>query len=347
MLADVLHTLLDSDAKATPKADSLSELEKADAEQQLIPDTRPLSLRVEEFRRTHAALKPWLDQHAWPQARCLDLLWRLWLPLAKRVQNHQQTHQGPWIQGILGGQGTGKSTLAEALVHILAEFGIRAHTLSIDDLYSRFAEREILRQSQPALRWRGPPGTHDLALGCHTLDVFRQGPATAPLALPRFDKSLHQGEGDRIAPREVTCGEVLFFEGWCVGLEPIDDARFEQPQQLPALLQDPARLSFARAMNQALKNYLPLWQRLHGLWILAAEDYRYSKMWRLEAEHRMKAQGKSGMSDADINDFVDYFWSALHPELHLQAALEDPQRAELILHLDRDHSPCRVQLQCA
>ncbi|NJL21401.1 MAG: hypothetical protein HC895_12160 [Leptolyngbyaceae cyanobacterium SM1_3_5] len=35
--------------------------------------------------------------------------------------------------------------------------------------------------------------------------------------LPRFDKSLHEGAGDRIDPERVDRADVILFEGWFVG----------------------------------------------------------------------------------------------------------------------------------
>ncbi len=52
-------------------------------------------------------------------------------------------------------------------------------------------------------------------------------------------------------------------------------------------------------MNEKLKEYEDVWKFLDKFIILTPEDYNYSKMWRMEAEHKMKAiKGPNhGLSD--------------------------------------------------
>ncbi|MFM2313125.1 MAG: hypothetical protein RLZZ04_2401, partial [Cyanobacteriota bacterium] len=90
---------------------------------------------------------------------------RLWLPVALDLASARRELNRTFIQGILGGQGTGKSTLCEILQVILSYLGFSAASLSLDDLYLTYVERQELQQREPSLIWRGPPGTHDLALG--------------------------------------------------------------------------------------------------------------------------------------------------------------------------------------
>ena len=49
----------------------------------------------------------------------LETLWNLWLPLAMQLSTQKQSLNRPLIQGILGGQGTGKTTLCQVLRLIL------------------------------------------------------------------------------------------------------------------------------------------------------------------------------------------------------------------------------------
>jgi D-glycerate 3-kinase len=101
-------------------------------------------------------------------------LWTLWLPLAMLIAAWRRSQNIPLIQGILAGQGTGKSTLASILILILGEMGYRTCSLSLDDLYKTYDDRLILKQQDPRLIWRGPPGTHDLDLGLKVLDDLHQ-----------------------------------------------------------------------------------------------------------------------------------------------------------------------------
>ncbi len=265
-------------------------------------------------------------------ADLITTLWQVWLPLAQQLGDRHQRVGRPFVQGILGGQGTGKTTLGQLLTVLLHHLGLNALNWSLDDLYKTFSDRQALQAQDPRLIWRGSPGTHDVALGIETLDQLRQPTSGQVISIPRFDKSLHHGAGDRISPEPVQNIDVILFEGWFVGFQPIDPAAFDQAP--PPIFTEADRI-FARDMNACLHDYLPLWQRLDSLWVLHLPDYRLSKQWRKQAEQQMKATGKPGMSDAEIDRFVDYFWRSLHPALFMPSVL---QTADLAINIQPDHS---------
>jgi D-glycerate 3-kinase len=260
-------------------------------------------------------------------------LWDLWLPLGLQLAQRRQDLNRPLVQGILGGQGVGKTTLAKVLGLILSKLGYNTLSLSLDDLYKTYSERVKIQQQDPRLTWRGPPGTHDVNLGIEVLDQIRQ--AQNLVSVPRFDKSAHNGMGDRTTPDVVANVDIVLFEGWFVGVRPIDPQVFEQS---PTPINTYLDREFAREMNRQLSDYLPLWQRLDHLMILYPQDYRYSLQWRKQAEHQMIATGKTGMTDSQIEDFVNYFWRALHPELFIKPLLTSPQYTDLVIEINEDHS---------
>lgn len=266
----------------------------------------------------------------------------------------------PLIQGILGGQGTGKTTLCRLLCQLLKIMGYSAVSLSLDDLYKTYLDRQQLQIQEPKLRWRGPPGTHDIQLGIDTLQQIRLGNSQQQIALPRFDKSLWAGMGDRATPELVDQPDIVFFEGWFVGVLPISEKRFlvdgitnginngftdeivdgvgvasPVENQASALSFD---LSFARYSNQQLQNYLPLWQLIDKLIMLYPNNYQYSLQWRLQAEQEMIYSGKPGMDSEKITEFVQYFWQALPPQLFLTPLTGQPTPVDLILPLDENHN---------
>ncbi len=262
-------------------------------------------------------------------------LWNLWLPLALGIATAYSEQERPLIQGILGGQGTGKTTLAHILIFILDVMGYNAITFSLDDLYKTYVDRCRLREHDPRLIWRGPPGTHDLDLGVLILDQLRQSEQKYPILIPRFDKSAWNGAGDRTDPEMVMGVDIVLFEGWFVGVRPIDPLLFATAP-LP-IVTDADRL-FARDMNDQLQHYLPLWERLDRLIVLYVNDYRLSIQWRQQAEHELIAVTQAGMSDAEIENFVKYFWKALHPELFIKPLTRNPQLVDLVIEINPDHS---------
>jgi D-glycerate 3-kinase len=263
----------------------------------------------------------------------LQVLWDLWLPLGIKLASGRQQLGHPLIQGILGGQGTGKTTMCKILSLILDHLGYRTVSLSLDDLYKTYSDRLLLTQQDPRLIWRGPPGTHDIDLGLNVLDQIRQ--LQNPVMVPRFDKSAYGGAGDRTTPEMVTNVDIVLFEGWFVGVRPINADVFDTAP--PPILTDEDR-AFARDLNLRLYDYLPLWERLDSLILLYPTDYRCSLEWRKQAEQQMIAAGKSGMSNAEIEQFVNYFWRSLHPELFIKPLVKDATVVDMVIEIHADHS---------
>ncbi|ARV59684.1 glycerate kinase [Nostocales cyanobacterium HT-58-2] len=256
-----------------------------------------------------------------------------WLSLARQFASYRQQLGRPFIQGILGAQGTGKTTMCGILCLILKQLGYRTLSLSLDDLYKTYDERLALKQKDPRLIWRGPPGTHDVELGLTVLNQIRE--CKSPVAVPRFDKSLYAGAGDRMAPEVVENVDIVLFEGWFVGVRPIDPAAFDTAPPPIFTVED---REFAREINNKLNDYLPLWELLDSLIVLHPKDYRLSLEWRQQAERQMIAAGKPGMSEQEVEPFVHYFWRSLHPELFITPLVKSPTFVDLVIEINYDHS---------
>ena len=279
-----------------------------------------------------------------PPSATLPLLWHYWLPLAQSLAHQQQKIARPFIQGLLGGQGTGKTTLGIVLNILLRHLGKTFLSISLDDLYKTYTDRQKLRDRRPDLIWRGPPSTHDIDLGMQVLQQLRDRHLDhpQPIAIPRFDKSLHNGAGDRLEPEISNGADIVLFEGWFVGMRPLPISAFRN--FVPPILSESDR-EFALECNANLYNYLPLWEYLDSLIVLVPEDYNYSLQWRLAAEHNLIAAGKSGMSDSEITQFVEYFWKALHPELFMPRMIDRDHPAscaDLVVEISRSHLPTRI-----
>jgi D-glycerate 3-kinase len=263
----------------------------------------------------------------------LQVLWDVWLPLGMKIAAQHQDSGKPFVQGILGSQGTGKTTMSRILGLILQHLGYRTLSLSLDDLYKTYSDRLALMQQDSRLVWRGPPGTHDIHLGFSVLDQIHQ--SNSPVIVPRFDKSAYGGAGDRTTSEVITNPiDIVLFEGWFVGVKPINPTAFLTAP--PPILTDADR-QFASDMNNQLKKYLPLWQKLDSLIVLYPKDYRYSLTWRKQAERQMIAAGKSGMTDPEIEEFVNYFWRSLHPELFINPLIQS-SAVNLVIEINGDHS---------
>jgi D-glycerate 3-kinase len=297
------------------------------------PTLDSITKRADLFCRFVDEIILLLKELKFPQPEAsLETLWNLWLPLTIKLINARKNQKYPLIQGILGGQGTGKTTLTIIIQLLLKKLGYSSINISIDDIYSTYAERQELLTKDNRLIWRGPPGTHDVKLGIKVLDDLRS--YKNEVAIPRFDKSLHNGQGDRISGELVTNVDIILFEGWFVGAIPVGKTAFNNAPNPIITKKD---IKFAQDMNENLKEYLPLWERLDALIVLYPINYRWSLEWRKEAEHKMIAAGKTGMNDAQIEQFVNYFWKALHPELFITPLTKNPE-TDLVIEINQNHS---------
>ncbi len=282
---------------------------------------------ISQFCQTTLSIQP---------QETLKFLWDLWLPLAMQLSSRRQQLNRPLIQGILGGQGTGKTTLAAILTLILQQLRHHTLSLSLDDLYKTYSDRLKLTQQDPRLIWRGPPGTHDVELGLTVLNQIRQ--SNFPVTVPRFDKSAYAGAGDRTEPESVAAVDIVLFEGWFVGAQPIHPTAFDTA---PSPIITDLDRAFGRDMNHQLNHYLPLWEKLDSLIVLCPTDYRLSLQWRQQAEQQMIANGKSGMTNSQIEDFVKYFWISLHPELFINPLINSTS-VDLVIEINPDHTCGKV-----
>jgi D-glycerate 3-kinase len=241
-----------------------------------------------------------------------------------RAQLARVSHR-PVVIGIQGPQGGGKTTLTRALLEALAQQEIRSAAVSIDDFYmTRGGQLEVSAAypGNPYLEHRGYPGTHDIALGANTMRQLRAGTA---LRIPVYDKSAHGGRGDRAPEREwrpITGPlDIVFVEGWMLGFEPVADS---------TITDEPLKIA-----NSKLPDY-QMWYGLIDAWVvLRALDPEYVLIWRVEAEEKMKASGKPGLSRADIEDYIRRFLPAYRTWGGAPANVPPDRKIELTIDISR------------
>ena len=211
------------------------------------------------------------------------------------------------VLAITGLQGSGKSTLAAQVVDAAARRGLRAATLSIDDVYLTRAERrELARSRHPLLETRGPPGTHDLALARRTLDALAAG---EPTLLPRFDKLADDRYPAEHWTRVDHPLDLLVVEGWFLGTPPEEEAALLTPINTLERDED-ADGRWRRAVNESLgRDYPALWQRFDRLWYLQGPGFEIVPEWRWQQEQALQAAepGRKGMTRAEVERFVQFY----------------------------------------
>lgn len=242
------------------------------------------------------------------------------------------------VFAIAGLQGSGKSTLAAQVAARAETEGLRVAVLSLDDLYLTRAQRHHLAGTvHPLLATRGPPGTHDVALGCRVLDALRAG---EDVALPRFDKLADDRLPETGWPNAGARVDLVLFEGWCLKAAPEDDSALSAPLNALEHDEDPDG-TWRRYCNEALRrDYPALWSRIDALWFLQPPGFDIVRTWRWQQEQALVARdpSRTGMDRAQLDRFIQHYERTSR---HLLATL--PAVAERTIVLDAQRRPTNVQ----
>jgi D-glycerate 3-kinase len=240
--------------------------------------------------------------------------------------------QPPFVVGLCGPQGSGKTTAAEVIRRRLAKAGRSCAVVSIDDFYLTRAERQRLAATvHPLLATRGPPGTHDLELALATFEALRM---VGEIALPRFDK----GHDDR-APREAwplvrTPPDCVIFEGWCVGARPQPTQALLAPINALEREEDADGGWRAWVNTQLAGAYQGLFAQIDQLVLLRA-PFEQVLAWRSEQERDLAEAGGGPqvMDQAELARFIQFY-----ERISRWIDEEMPARADLVVALNPDRS---------
>lgn len=251
---------------------------------------------------------------------------RFWRPLARFIAERTRVRK-PLLVGINGAQGSGKSTLCRFLNLYLAQDGLTAATLSLDDLYLPKADRAALaRDVHPLFATRGVPGTHDVALGMRLLDDLLAGRAAD---LPRFDKA----RDDRSPDSKHVTGpvNVVLFEGWCVGAAPQPAGALIRPVNMLEATEDPDG-TWRREVNRRLASgYAALFSRIDVLVMLQVTGFESVRAHRLLQEQKL---AQSHPDAAGVMDAAGIERFVAHYERLTRWMLEEmPGRAQIVFAL--------------
>jgi D-glycerate 3-kinase len=242
----------------------------------------------------------------------------------------------PFLLGICGAQGSGKSTVAAQVVRDLDKAGIRAAVVSIDDLYKTKVERAAMaRELHPLFATRGVPGTHDLALFDEVLAALACGRAAW---LPRFDKA-----ADDRAPKSAWdsasgATEVLILEGWCVGARPARGPQAAGPTNRLEAEEDIDGKWRDRVEAFLREDYQALFARIDRLVFLSAPSFEIVHSWRAQQEEMLHASRGGGMRRDEISRFIQHY-----ERLTRRMLREMPDYADLTVLLDPQRRPIAIK----
>ncbi|KAG2183336.1 hypothetical protein INT43_006341 [Umbelopsis isabellina] len=234
----------------------------------------------------------------------------------------------PFHVGFSGCQGSGKTTTCETLATILRQepYNLSVVVFSLDDLYLTREDQKKLAADNShnrLLEFRGQFGSHDLDLAQRLFkdlgDAHRQyleSPTSSPaVGIPRYDKSLHQGLGDRLPESQWTKVfapyDIIIFEGWSLGFKHLSDAALREayrnsPEASKFTFEEVSKINDnLRLYEESIYPYFDIFCHM------APSSLDNVYQWRLQQEHSMKAaRGVDGMSDQQVCAFVDTYMPA-------------------------------------
>jgi D-glycerate 3-kinase len=255
--------------------------------------------RARSMKKAEALIDKLIQKQALP-ANYKDLVGDYLWPLVQDMAASYKlrTKITPWLVGIQGTQGSGKSTVCLFIKTLLKEcFELNVVVLSIDDFYKTRQQRiQLSKQVHPLFVTRGVPGTHDVSLAESTLHQLSDLSDGQSCLLPSFNKAID----DRLAQtdwHEVTGPvDIILFEGWCMGLTAQSTTALKQPVNELEKIEDSSGI-WREYVNQCLKNeYKTLFNKVENLIVLQAPSFKCVYQWRLLQETKLREKHK-GVND--------------------------------------------------
>jgi len=246
--------------------------------------------------------------------------------------------KNPYLVGLAGGQGTGKTTISSILSIILRKyFKLNVFVISIDDFYKTRKERFLLsKKIHPSLMTRGVPGTHDINI---MLDFFKKAKSKKfkSLKLPKFDKAIDDRSNKKFWYSIKKRPDIIIFEGWCVGAKAEKHNTLKKSANSLERLKD-KKLIWRRFVNQQLKSkYKQLYDQLNCLLFIKSKNFSLLKQWRIKQEKKLRLNIKRSnnnkiMSDKEIVNFMQTYQRVTQNMFKYV-----PKYASIILNLNSNH----------
>ena len=229
--------------------------------------------------------------------------------LHKLIMEKSEGNSGPFIVGLSGGQGSGKTTLSEKLEELLIREKVSCCVLSLDDFYlSKAKRRELAVHIHPLAFTRGVPGTHDVDLLKEILANLSKTNLTSKVKIPIFSKL-----SDDLLPKEKwrICSpspRIILIEGWCIGAQP--SFLIKSPKTSWEKKNDPEGLWKSWTRKESGK-YLSIWQTLDFMIFIKQDDFEHvvNNRWNQEIKNFEKVGAKPSFSRQDITAFCYHFES--------------------------------------
>jgi len=253
--------------------------------------------------------------------------------IAKKAKNRK-----PFIVGLSGGQGTGKTTISSIMSIILKKyFKLNIFKISIDDFYKTRKERFLLsKKIHNLLKTRGVPGTHDTSIILDFLNKVKHK-NFKPLKLPKFNKAADDRFKKEFWYSINKRPDVIIFEGWCIGARPQKNYQLKKHINSVEKLND-QNLIWRKYVNYQLKkNYRKLFNQLNCLLYLKAKNFNLLQKWRLKQERKLLTFSREYKNLKIMNKKEVINFMKTYERITENMFKDAPKYASIILNLNSNH----------
>ena len=259
------------------------------------------------------------------------------IPISFWIANRAKKSK-PYLIGLSGGQGTGKTTISSILKIILTKyFRLNVFKISIDDLYKTRKDRiSLSKKIHPLLKTRGVPGTHDVNFMFDFLKKIKKK-RFKHHRIPKFNKAID----DRLKRKSwyliKRIPDVIIFEGWCVG------ARAEKKNTLkksinPLEKKEDKNLKWRKFVNGQLENkYKKLFSKLDCMLFLKAGSFKLLQSWRLKQESLLKLNSKNKANNKVMSKNEVLTFMQTYQRITQNMFKFAPKYSSIVLNLNRNH----------
>ena len=226
---------------------------------------------------------------------------------------------------IAGSQGSGKSSLSKLIKLYLEKFYFkRVVIISMDDFYlSKSHRTQLSRNIHPLFLTRGVPGTHDLELMNKKIkQIFNK---EFPIYLPIFDKV---SDTRKRTYKKVLKADVIIFEGWCAGAQPVDPNYLQKNFNYLEKHKD-KNFIWRNSYNKCLNEYQKLFSQFNFFIYFQFNQWDHVLNWKYKQELELRDKKKDLGLKKYLREFIQYY-EKVSKWMHLKV----PKYCNILIKLD-------------
>ena len=226
---------------------------------------------------------------------------------------------------IAGSQGSGKSSLSKLIKLYLEKFCYKSVVIiSMDDFYLSKSQRaQLSKNIHPLFLTRGVPGTHDLELMNKKIkQIFKK---EFPIYLPIFDKV---SDTRKRTYKKVLKADVIVFEGWCAGAQPVD-LNYLQKNFNNLEKHKDKNFIWRNSYNKYLNEYQKLFSQFNFFIYFQFNQWDHVLNWKYKQELELRDKKKDLGLKKYLREFIQYY-EKISKWMHLNV----PKYCNILIKLD-------------